>query len=509
MRSRTRTAPTQPGHRRPGLHPGRRFALVALAVVAVLACGSDVALGNASDTILTVTIYKAGAQPTTESVTSGSLESRLSQCPQYGKPLMQEYGLGGSSEPVELPSTTWSLATVLGCLQPAVQVSDATGGVTVFTQDGAPESGPGSTLSAGDLVAPTTFNDPSESPLVSDLGSSMRYNRPWRGGDDEDFLDQVTESAPIAVAVFEGRQIPVNASASPTTVAQGGTVSFSASASGSGLSYQWSFGGGAPSSTQPNPQVTFASAGVWTVSLLVTDDNGDAGHAQLTETVTASGSTTSTTPTTPGTVTTGPTKSSGTTPDGSPGPPAAPTHKPTRQPTSTRTSPSAGTGNRHKKTAPTSTTQTSTTPSAGAGSGSSGSGASGSARSGSSGAGSTGAGTPTSATTPTSTATAPRRRKAPTSHLAPPAPGAPRLVTGELISDVVPLPESASPLVHAVAASATPATAPALHPPSGPSVVPIIASVLTVLVLLGAGAGRELGGSGRGRRLWRFIHARA
>jgi hypothetical protein len=77
-------------------------------------------------------------------------------------------------------------------------------------------------------------------------------------------------------------------------------------------------------------------------------------------------------------------------------------------------------------------------------------------------------------------------------------------VTGQLISDVVPVPESASPLVHAVAAS-TPATAPALHPPSRPSVLPVIAAVLAVLMLLGAGAQRELGLLGR----WLPLHARA
>ncbi|MFZ1997262.1 MAG: PKD domain-containing protein [Solirubrobacteraceae bacterium] len=480
---------------------------MAAAAIALLVSGSDVAFGDPSDTLLTAMIYRPGAQPTTESVTAGSLESQAGQCPVYGRSTMDEYDRQGIKSSWGLPSHTWSLATILGCLQPAVQASDVTGGVTVFNA-GSPEAGLGSTLTTQDLTSPSDFSDPTENPVVSDLGTSRQFNRPWRGGNDEDQLDQVTETGgPIVISVFEGHPIQVNASASPTTVSQGDTVSFSASASGSGLSYQWDFGGGAPSSTQQNPEVTFTSAGVWTVSLLATDANGDAGHAQLTETVNASGSTTPTTPTTPGTVITGPTNGSGTTPSGGQGPPTRgsgkPTHKPTHQPTSTRSSPSKGTNKKHKKTTQTSTTQTSTTPSAGSGSGSGGSGGSGS--------GSNAAGTPTSATTPTSTATTPRKPAAPrtTPHPAPPAAGAPRVVTGELISDVVSLPESASPLVHAVAASATPATAPALHPPSGTAVLPIIASALAVLALLGAGAGRELRGSGLGRRLRLLLHARA
>jgi hypothetical protein len=77
------------------------------------------------------------------------------------------------------------------------------------------------------------------------------------------------------------------------------------------------------------------------------------------------------------------------------------------------------------------------------------------------------------------------------------------VVTGQLISDVVPISESASPLVHQVAA-ATPATAPAVHPPSGPSPLPVIGSIAAVLVLLAAGAQRELGVLGR----WLPRHAR-
>jgi PKD repeat protein len=479
--------------------------LAALAAIAIMACGSDVAFATPSDTILTATIYKPGAQPTTESITSGSLESRPGQCPVYGKPGMQEYGLGGRPESQQFGATTWTLGAILACLQPAVQPGDATGGVTVFKEDGSPESGPNSTLSSGDLVPPTSFNDPSESPVVTDLGSSMRYDRPWRGGNDEDFLDQVTESAPIAIAVFEGNRIPVTVSASPTTLSEGGTVSFNASATGTGLSYQWSFGGGAPSSTQQNPDVTFNSAGVWTVSLLVTDANGDDGHAQLTVTVNAASQTTST-PTTPGTVTTGPSNSSGTTPNGAPGTTPgqnrSPTGKPQHQPTGTNPQ-SPKTGTKKHKTTTTQTSTTPTTPSTGGngGSGSSGNGGSGSSGGGASasGSGSSGAG---ASTTPRSSSNAAPHQQPHPPRPAPALPGAPQVVRGQLISDVVPVPETTSPFVHVIAAA--PATAPALHPPARASVLPIIGSALAVLVLLGAGAGREL----RGRWRWRWPRLR-
>jgi hypothetical protein len=507
LRSRTPAAPTESGHRRPGLIPGRRFALAAAAATALLVSGSGAALADPSDMILSATIYKSGAQPTTESITAGSLESRAQQCPVYPHSNMAQHGRNGEFSDPGLGANTWALATVLSCLAAPVQAADATGGVTVFSA-GTPESGPDSTLTTQDLASHSDFNDPGETPVVEDDGTTREYLRPWRGGSDENALDHVfLTGGPISVSVFEGNPISVTANASPTTASEGGTVSFTASASGAGngVSYQWSFGGGASSSTEQNPQVTFDSGGVWTVSLLVTDDNGDAGHAQLTETVTSSSSTT---PTTPGTVTTGPANSSGTTPNGGAGPPTSgggpPARKPTHQPTSTHSSPTTGTPKKDKNTT---TTQTSTTPAAGSsgGSGSPGSG-SGSSGSGSSGSGSTGAGAPASATTPKSTATTPAAPKAP-ARPAPPVPGAPRVVTGQLISAVVPVPEGASPLVHVVAAA--PATAPALNPPKGSSPLSVIASVLAVLLLLAAGAGREL--RGRGRRLprWFPVHARA
>ncbi|MEO0724788.1 MAG: PKD domain-containing protein, partial [Bacteroidota bacterium] len=60
------------------------------------------------------------------------------------------------------------------------------------------------------------------------------------------------------------------------------TTSFTASPQGAGLTYEWSFPGGSPSSsTDPNPSVTYNSAGSYDVTLIITNA---AGPATVTET---------------------------------------------------------------------------------------------------------------------------------------------------------------------------------------------------------------------------------
>ncbi len=52
--------------------------------------------------------------------------------------------------------------------------------------------------------------------------------------------------------------LKVTASASPTSITVGSTISFSAAVTGnngSALSYNWTFGGGAPPATQAAPRV--------------------------------------------------------------------------------------------------------------------------------------------------------------------------------------------------------------------------------------------------------------
>jgi len=217
---------------------------------------------------------------------------------------------------------------------------DAVTGITVITDQGSPETGAGSQLTPADIASPSDFQSTGETPVVSDLGSSVEYDRPWRGGTDEDYLDEVVESQPLQIEVFEGPLLTVTVTPSVTSVAAGGTISFSATVTGqngSPLSYDWSFGGGATSSTQSSPTVTFQSAGDWNVTLEVSDNDGGGGSASVPIIVTA---TVPTAPTTTGTSPTGPLTSAGTTPDG--------------QPTTTGQQPTTpASGGHHLKTKPT------------------------------------------------------------------------------------------------------------------------------------------------------------
>ena len=73
---------------------------------------------------------------------------------------------------------------------------------------------------------------------------SIQYDRPWRGGNDNNFNDQVTQTSgsPLAIEVFEGPLLTVTPTASATTVPAGSTVSFSATyepSNVSGVTYNW------------------------------------------------------------------------------------------------------------------------------------------------------------------------------------------------------------------------------------------------------------------------------
>ena len=462
--------------------------MLALAGVVALATGP---LGYAStpaqadagaQQIVSATVYSASGT-SSESATLAGLEA----CPTYSGPsTMQELGQQGFV-PVTFPSNAWALSTVLGCLAPQPVTLTGQGGVTVIDADGSPETGSGSQLTAEDLAPPgkTDFNNPAEGPVVSDLGTAIRYDRPWRGSSqgqpDYDYSDEVTtdspngQSTPVQIEVFTGPLLTVTVSASPTTVNAGQAVTFAATVTGEGdsaLSYSWNFDGGAPGSAAPSPQVTFGSAGQYNVTVQVTDTQGGGGVASIPITVG--------TPPAPATgghkqkgagknkkshSPTGPVKSSGSHTGAQPG----------KQTTGQSTS--SG-----KTTTTTSSTATTTTS----------------------------ASTNTSpATTPSpSTAThasAARRtttsRRRATSHprvrpTAPPPRSGPTVV-GLLVSDVTPLPSDVSPLVHTVLAPA--ATAPPAREAIRASLLPALGAGLAVLLLLGLGAGRELRGR-RGRR---------
>ena len=420
---------------------------------------------------------------------------------------MTEYNSSGST-PVGLPrengsgTGTWTMSTILQCLQNPVSVGDVTG-ITVFNGDGSPQVAPGSQLKPADLANPSDFSANTDAPVVSNLGSSFQYNRPWRGQGDLNAKDQVTSSDPITIEVFEGPPLTVTATASPSSPATGTTVSFSAQASGdqgSALTYNWSFGDNLPDSQQASPSVTYTDGGSYTVSLQVTDSIGGAGGTTVP--ITVSGSPSSTPPPTPSAPAsgTGPSSAAGSNPNGgihgsgggngkgsgktpsngngsngtpSTGP-SRPTSTHTQQPShSGRAGPSGASGS------PSVTTSSSTTSST----------------------------TTASSSSPSATHTSSQRRgnrhrsqHAPPHRRPPRTSGAPgQVVTGRLVADATPLSADASPLVQRSPGSA--AVAPARAGDAGSSPVTVIAGGLAVALLLGLGAGRELLGPGWWRTL--------
>lgn len=85
--------------------------------------------------------------------------------------------------------------------------------------------------------------------------------------------------SPVSSTISVIQSPVVTASANPTTINVGGTVSFSSAGSGA-TSYVWDFGDG-NSSTQNNPSHTYSTAGIYTVTLTGTL-NGCTNTSQLT-----------------------------------------------------------------------------------------------------------------------------------------------------------------------------------------------------------------------------------
>jgi PKD repeat protein len=466
-------------NRRSGLFPGRRFGLVLVLTLAALGGSAAVAgADSGSSPLVTATVYSSsGTSP--DSVTVAALQANPGQCPTYQGQSMNELGRQGFVPVTLAQNATWSLPTILSCLQTPIPVGAVTG-VTVINAGGSPELGSGSQLTPADLApSGSDFNNSSEYPVVQALGSVNQYDRPWRGSPqgqpDYDYLDEVQVSQPITMEVFEGPHLTVRVKASRTTVPVGKTVSFTASVTGaddSSLSYNWNFGGGAPNSTAPAPKAAFNAAGQYDVTLQVTDTAGGGGGAKIPLTVgaqvparTESHKQTGAGKNRKSHSPTGPQKSSGNHPGGSAGNNKSET-------TSTKTK-SSGQTSTTTNSSSTTSTSTATTPSH-----------------------------PAAAAAPTH----PTSSRSPTHHSPPrtpriikPPPVTPSLgplVTGQEISDVVALPAGASPLVHSVPAPA--ASAPPARQATRASRLPALAAALGVALLLGLGAVREL----RGRRGW-------
>lgn len=445
--------------RRPRIIRGRRFALTVALAVAVLGCSS--ALAGADDTVVDATVYAPNAV-TPDSVTLARLQSDPDGCPQYGAQSIKELGRNG---PVVVslagpgPETgAWALSTVLGCLENPISLARVTG-VTIVNADGSPELGSGSELRRADLASPSDFANTSEAPVISDLGSSNEYDRPWRGTGDYDYPDQVQESTPIDLEVFEGPLLTVTAHASATTIKAYHSIEFTSTVSPAGqpgLAYDWNFGGGAPDADSSEVAVVFTTPGTYAVTLQVTDTAGGGGGAgpiditvNPTPAQTGSHSQSGNGTNPKATAPTGPQNSGGVTPAGKAG---------NKQPASTP-KPEATPG----APEPVPSTPTSTSPGAGL---------------------------------PAPRPAAPLRGPSP--QPAATAPHAP-VVAGLLISDVTPVPAGESPLVH-LASGAVP-TAPPVREAIRASVAPALAASLAVVLLFGLGAGREL----RGRRRWRNL----
>jgi PKD domain len=450
-----------------------------------------------SDEVVSATVYSPGGTTQNDSVSLAQLQSNP-KCTAYSGADMNELGRNGFVDVQLSPGGTWALSTVLGCLTTPVPIS-AVRGITLIDGQGAPETGPGSTLTPADLApqGSTDFNNPQEAPVVQALGSVNQYDRPWRGGGqgrpDYDFLDEVQASdndqpVPIAIEVFEGPLLAVTVSASRTTVPVGGAVTFSTTVTGqngSALSYTWNFGGAEQSSTAANPEVSFGTSGQYDVTVEVTDTSGGGGGAEIPITV---GS--------PAAPTTGRHKQTG-----------AGTNKKSHSPSGPRKSKGSHAGG------PAGKSNTGNSNTTGRGSSTAGKSTS-----------TTNSTTPTS-TTPASTNASPAtgtttHQAASTSHRAstprssaghatvpparptPPPPSSGRLVSGLLVSDVTPPSAGASPLVRVV--PATVATAPPARQAIRSSLLPAFGAGFAVLLLLGLGAGRELRGQ-RSRRTARSV----
>jgi PKD repeat protein len=507
--ARRRIRQDLPANRRPGISPGRRFALALGLALALLGSAGAASADSGSAPMVTATIYASGGGTSSESVSSSQLLADPQHCPAYSQTQMDQHSASGTTStglPQEHGSGTgtWSVATILGCLQPQVSPSDVTG-ITILNSDGSPQASQGSQLTPPDLATPSDFQPNTDSPVVSNLGSSFQYNRPWRGqSDDFNANDQVTSTDPISIEVFEGPPLAVSATASPSTVAAGSSLSFSAQVSGnqgSALTYDWSFGDNLPDSSQASSAVTYTDAGSYTVRLEVTDTNGGGGGTTVPITVTGSSGAT-------------PPPATASTPETSTGPagtganPNGDTHGTTGgNGKGNGKQPSNGNGNHNGKPSQDQTGAPSPSSSHHQKPSGSGTGPTGGSGGSSGGSGAGGSGSP-SATTPSSSTPQPH----PASGGHPAGHGAPthtrpssttaksgQLVTGRLVADVTPLSAGASPLVQRSPGSA--AAAPQRPRPSTSSPLAVIGGGLAIVLLLGLGAGRELLGPGWWRTL--------
>jgi hypothetical protein len=381
-----------------------------------------------------------------------------------------------------LPSnSTWTLDQVLtsGLQEPkddvtSVQVEHPNGKGFVFEPQ----------LSKSDVFDGTTYRDPyylGAVPVIASNGPSgpNYYERPYRGGSDDNSKDTVNaddaihilvwiDSQPLAVTIRWNRVSSSKVKLSATVRRTAGSPELPLNE----LSWQWTFLDGSSPSEEASPTHTSSEAS-YNVNVVVTDHSLGAVGTDTTlitsPTKPAPGKTNQTggsKPTSSNSPTGKDNGGSNQTPgtgghsSGGSGP-AGGGHQQGTQPSSQTTTPGRSTSS------PTSSTPGAshlTTP----------------------------AGTPAATTLkPTPTPTPPPER---TNHQnAPPAAAGP-LVKGRLIADVTSVPESSSPLVRAAAISPAPTVRQATSTSTSP--LAAIAAGLGITALLGLGAWHEL----RGRR---------
>jgi hypothetical protein len=480
-----------------------RLALFRTCAVAVLASLAGAAAAHADATVVNATVYDGSAGSGT-SQTALSL-STLDGCPPYGgsDPV---YLYPGESPVGPALGSSWALGTVITCgLEiPAASIT----GVQVYN----PSFGFENELSGVQLEDPSQWSDPAAPdalPFISADGveDQNTYVRPWLGGNDDNAIDEIVETGPIAIVVYEG-SAPLTVTAAAQQLSSSdfqftATVTGTAGAvNASDLTYDWNFGDGTADSSLLAPTHTFAP-GLYPVTLQVSDTADGLGGTDTIDVQVGSssaGSTTTTTPgpttTTPGPTPTGPVKTSGNAPGAHRGThtssrPTARHHHRKAAATTTTSSPTTTTSS------PTTTTTSATTPAT---------------------TSSPTASAPVTAPTPTTSApptqasgpvvthrhVAAKRRVRRTVHSRPVKRRPERhatgqLVTGRLLSGVIALPAGESSLVQTVQGSAARLAA------GGGTAAGIAGGGIAVLLLFGLGAGQEL----RWRHGWRRARLRS
>lgn len=252
-----------------------------LAVAAAMAGALVGAPAAAADTPVVSTTVFTGAAGTAVARTVAL--STLDACPAYAGPGALTLYPGGSTDTLPAGST-WTLAEILQCglSIPPTDVSAA----QVLRPDGAAQA----PLTSAALTDPSDYADPAAPgalPVVSNDGGQTQntYTRPWRGGGDENARDQVTDSGPVRLLVYE-HTAPLAVRIATRTLRRGAhseRVALSATvrtAAGttvpaSALGWHWTASTGASART-PTPTVTIPQ-GTASVTLLVTDAAAGSG----------------------------------------------------------------------------------------------------------------------------------------------------------------------------------------------------------------------------------------